>query len=162
MNHRFIVGLMLVGLSLPASANTCVADSPEATVRWLHENDPVLSPPADNSRHVLSTELAQLLQKEKECVERTQEICAIDADIWTSSQDGHIFGKAKFISVEKTSVSALVEMRYKFTLYEDGRDSENKTTKVRLVRNSAKTCWAVDDILGEGDWSLKQLLRSDQ
>ena len=143
-------------------AATCVAPTPSATARWLHDHDTKIDPPEKIIRAALSNELYRLLQKEHACIEKTQEVCAIDADLWTNAQDGGIYGTASFADAATTPVKATVEMKYKFALYENGHDAIDKMTTIYLVRKSASACWTVDDIVGPEGWSLKKALLTNK
>ena len=53
-------------------------------------------------------------------------------------------------------------MKYKFALYEDGRDAKDLMTAIRLVKTSANACWVVDDIIGPEGLSLKKQLGQNE
>lgn len=161
MTIRVPLVAILLTLIGNAHAGNCVADTPAATAHWVHDHDRDLDPPKRNVRRALSNELYALLKKEHDCVVRTQEVCALDADLWTETQDGQIVGPIAFQESEHGDESATVRMNYRFSLDENGRDAKNWSSTVRLTRKTATSCWTVDDIIGPDGTSLKSLLRQN-
>ena len=149
---------ILLAFAGNAIAGNCVADTPAMTSQWVHAHDRDLNPPKKSVRRALSDELFALLKKEHECVVREQGVCALDADLWTETQDGRIVGPIAFQESERGDASAVVKMKYKFSLEDNGSDAKNWTTTVRLTRKTQKSCWTVDDIIGPDGTSLKTSL----
>ena len=153
---------ILLAFSCTAKAGGCVADTPAMTAQWVHAHDQDLDPPKKSVRGALSDELFALLKKEHECVVREQGVCALDADLWTETQDGQIVGPIAFQESERGDTSAVVQMNYKFSLEDDGRDAKNWSSTIRLTRRTDKSCWTVDDIIGPDGTSLKTLLHQNK
>ena len=98
----------LLGWAFYVHAASCVVDTPVATAKWVHDHDADLLPPKKKVKVALTNELFGLLKKEHECVKRTNEVCAIDADLWTNTQDGGIFGGVTFNESDSTAVTSTV------------------------------------------------------
>lgn len=158
MIRTTLIAILLV-FTCSANAGHCVADTPALTSQWVHIHDNDLDPPKSSVRRALSDELFALLKKERACVVREQGVCALDADIWTETQDGQIVGPITFQESERDDVSAVVKMNYKFSLEDNGKNAKNWSSTVRLIRKTQKSCWTVDDIVGPDGTSLKTLLR---
>ena len=159
---RLTLSIILIFSGLPVFAEPCIARAPTSTAEWLYRHNADLLPPKESVRAALSKELFELLKKERECVERTQEVCAIDADLWTNTQDGGIWGAVHFEQTDFSPTSATVVMKYKFAIYEDGRDARDWVTTVFLTRVDPKACWVVGDIVGPDGLSLKKALRANE
>lgn len=152
MNIRCVVALFLLVPTTAASA--CVSDSPAGTAQWVYRHNSQLDNPAAISRR-----LALLMRKERACVAQSREVCTLDWNFWTSGQDGQVFGGAPRFEVASSGPSrATVRMKYRFALYEDGRDAAGRVTTLRLTRNSPQGCWMIDDIVDPAGRSLKDAL----
>lgn len=159
---RALILAVFVSWTIPAFTAPCVATTPASTAEWLYRHDAELLPPKEVVKAALSKDLLGLLKKESECVKRTQEVCAIDANLWTNTQDGNVWGPVRFEESSRLPTSATVLMKYKFALYEDGRDAKAWITTVSLARSNSKACWTVDDIIGPEGRSLKAALRANE
>ncbi len=161
MIRRPLIAILLA-FTCNANAANCVADTPAMTSQWVHAHDRDLDPPKKNVRRALSDELFSLLKKEHECVVREQGVCALDADLWTETQDGQIVGPIVFEESARDDASAVVKMKYKFSLEDNGQDAKNWSSTIRLTRKTHTSCWTVDDIVGPDGTSLKALLRQNK
>lgn len=110
---------------------------------------------ASQASTYLSPELSRLVTMEIAC--RSQgEVCAVDWDIWTGTQDGDVGPMIEAREVELTKANyARVELSFEF-LPSPSVGKEIRSVMVILVRD-ASGCWKIDD-LQTGTVSLKQRL----
>lgn len=155
--------LSLALLSVAAGAEeaapvACVGADPVATARWLFTHRDALYGPEGPLAAVMSEALAAALRAEQDCVRRTDEVCALDADLWTNAQEGTIVEPIGYTELAHSDTHATVRVGYGFSLWEDGRDAQPVTTLVQLVRADATACWVLDDLVGAQGESLREML----
>lgn len=142
----------------PAAPASCVAADAVATARWLFAHREQLYGPDGPLAAVMSEPLAAALRAEQACVRRTDEVCALDADLWTNAQEGVIVEPIGFEEIARADTRASVRVSYGFSLWEDGRDAKPAATLVQLVRADAAACWLLDDLVGAQAVSLREML----
>jgi hypothetical protein len=103
----------------------------------------------------LSTDLSRLVTKEIDC--RTQgEVCAVDWDVWSGTQDGDVGQVIETREVERKQANlSKVKLSFEF-LPSPSASKEIRSVVITAVRD-ASGCWKVDD-LNSGAVSLKQRL----
>lgn len=138
----------------PAVASSCVSGTPAGVAQWVYRNDPQLM----KARPAVSPRLAGLMRQERACIARTREVCALDWDFWTASQEGRVVGNPRFEEATQDAARATVRMKFWFSLEDDGRNAAETTTTIQLVRDRPDGCWAVDDIVDPQGGSLKAAL----
>lgn len=105
----------------------------------------------------LSPDLSRLVAKEIACRTRG-EVCAVDWDVWTGTQDGEAgpLTAAKEIERNKSGV-AKVKLSFGFLAF-PASVRETRSAIVTAVQD-ASGCWKVDDIQ-RANVSLKQRLNA--
>ena len=99
---------------------------------------------------LVSAAFAQALSGERDCQEREQGICTIDADPWLDAQDGDIEGAVEFSWSPTSPTAGVVEVRYRVW-------GEPYRTRLPMVRQGPG-CWQVDDVITNSGRSVRQIL----
>ncbi|MFO1435063.1 MAG: hypothetical protein U1F34_01320 [Gammaproteobacteria bacterium] len=108
----------------------------------------------EQSRKVLlryfDDKLTGLIVGDHECVERTQETCALDfMPLWDSQDVG-----ASDLAIKAAADPSVVEVTFSY------RGSEDKTKLIYQLTQTSDG-WRISDIHGS-DWSLLSILERDQ
>ena len=150
---RKLVVALLIGLT-PALHAQCVTTSPALAAQTLFRVGYRFLGAQQASTH-LSADLSRLVTREIAC--RTQgEVCAVDWDVWTGTQDGDVGQLIVTREVERKQANLVkVKMSFEFLPSPTAR-KEIRSVIVTAVRD-ASGCWKVDD-LQKGAVSLKQRL----
>ncbi len=150
--------IALAAFSISTSHAACVADGPLATAKWIEEQQHSFyaETPQDAERF-LSRDLLALLRLEWAC----RELCAIEADPWTGTQDGEALPPLKFAVLNRRSALAMVAMSYRFGWSDaPAQKVVPRTARLRLVLDVTDRCWKLDDLIdGDRGRSLKRALR---
>lgn len=150
---RTLAVALLVGLT-PAIHAQCITTSPVLAAQTLFRVDYRFLGAPQASMH-LSSELSRLVTQEIAC--RTQgEVCAVDWDLWTGTQDGDTGQLIAAQEIERKQANlAKVKISFEFLPSPTAR-KEIRSVIVTAVRD-ASGCWKVDD-LQRGTVSVKQRL----
>lgn len=132
----------------------CITTSAALAAQTLFRVDYRFLGAPQTSTH-LSPDLSRLVAMEIAC--RTQgEVCAVDWDVWTGTQDGEVGQLTGVRDIERKQASlAKVKLSFEF-LPSPSAVKEIRSVIVTAVRDGSG-CWKVDD-LQRGTVSLKQRL----
>jgi hypothetical protein len=150
---RTLAVAFLLGLTQALHAQ-CITTSAALAAQTLFRLDYRFLGAPQASTH-LSADLSRLVTREIACREQG-EVCAVDWDVWTGTQDGDVGQLIATREVERKQANlAKVKMSFEF-LPSPTSSKEIRSVIVTAVRDESG-CWKVDD-LQRGTVSIKQRL----
>jgi hypothetical protein len=157
LKRRFLFAALLPLIDASANA-TCVTGNPaEAAQRFYAEHANFSSENPKSLRGVAASRLLALLYLEYAC--KQGELCAIDADPWTDTQDGQITAPLTYKVLNNSASKATVQMGYVFEIGEGPLLEQRKQRAlIEFERPSQGACWKVSDVIGPNKASLLQHL----
>ena len=148
---------LLCNLTAFVAYAECFSSDPVAFSNAFYtEHAAFLSEDPARVRSSVTPRLFAALNQEYHCAQR--ELCAVEADPWTGSQDGKIGRPVEFAVIKNSSVEASVVMKYRFEL--DKTHAEQRRTSLILRRLSTTECWLVDDVIDPSGNSLFKSIES--
>ena len=151
-----LISLLLMLASAVGSANECPSTTPMEAVAALRMSHPDFYLHPEQSRQHISATLYELLLRESRCP--AGELCAIEADPWTGTQDGDMVEPVMLTQESESNANAKISMCYQISL--GGTYVRNQCTTVLLVRGPNE-CWVLDDLIPATGSSLKSVLQSE-
>ena len=156
--------MKLKRLFLPASLFTlihssaiamCVTGNPaEAAQTFYAGHASFLSEPPKSLRGIVAPRLLALLYLEYDCAKG--DLCAIDADPWTDTQDGGITEPLTYKVLNHSANKATVQMGYLFEIGEG--PLLEKHALMEFERSAERSCWKLSDLIGPNEgWLLQNL-----
>ena len=141
---------------IDASANAmCVTGNPaEAAQTFYAGHANFLSETPKGLRGIVGSRLLALLYLEYDCPKG--ELCAIDADPWTDTQDGKITEPLTYKVLKNSANKATVQMGYLFEIGEG--PLLEKHALMEFERSAERSCWMLSDVIGPNEGSLLQHL----
>jgi len=141
------------GVAAETATNTCKAEGPLATARWVFEHAyHFTAQPAADAGAYLSPALLSLLQKEWACRAAGGAPCAFEGDPWIDASEGAVEDPVIFSLVASPVERRRVAVRFRFA-------GEPARAELSLVEEAASGCWLVDDLAGRKNLSLRRRLQ---
>ncbi|MBF0183154.1 MAG: hypothetical protein HQM06_02030 [Magnetococcales bacterium] len=161
---RKMVFILLLTASTAHAGNKlaapCLGKTPVAAAEKMFKSyrERMLTDPKQ-LRGLVTGGLMHALSMENQC-RMGGELCAVEADPWTGTQDGTIQKPVSFRLLSNDQRSASVAMHYTFAL--DNSRKEKRVTTLLLERNQAQSCWQLADLLTPAGDSLREVIESSQ